>query len=292
MSATVVTISVLTIVRGRTDHLRGLMAGLARQSVLPAELVIAWMQEEAAGDLPDLPIPVRHVFVPGDAMPLAAARNRAADVASGTKLIFLDVDCIPSPTLVDAYDRALNDVDGVLLGEVYYLPGGMPVFTGNFSKLEEAGVPHPSKAVFPESGVVREPDAGQLWGLSFGLRAETWRRIGGMDEAFFGYGGEETDLARRAADAGIPTYRVGAAAAYHQHHAVHIPPLQHFEHILRNARLYRQKHGAWCMDYWLGQFAERGLIDWSRDVDDIVVHRLPDAQETDAARQPDTVLFS
>jgi len=292
VSATVVTISVLTIVRGRTDHLRGLMAGLARQSALPAELVIAWMQEEAAGGLPDLPVPVRHVFVPGDAMPLAAARNRAADVASGNKLIFLDVDCIPSPTLVDAYDRALNDVDGVLLGEVYYLPGGMPVFTGNFSKLEEAGVQHPSKAVFPESGVVREPDAGQLWGLSFGLRAETWRRIGGMDEAFFGYGGEETDLARRAADAGIPTYRVGGAAAYHQHHAVHIPPLQHFEDILRNARLYRQKHGAWCMDYWLGQFAERGLIDWSRDVDDIVVHRLPDAQETDAARQPDTVFFS
>ena len=45
--------SVLTLVRGRSDRLRRLMGGLARQSVSPRELVIAWMQPERAPDLPD-----------------------------------------------------------------------------------------------------------------------------------------------------------------------------------------------------------------------------------------------
>lgn len=286
------TASVLTIVRGRTDHLRALMTGVALQSVPPCELVIAWMQPDRAERLPALPFPVRDIFVGGDDMPLAAARNRAAEAASGEHLVFLDVDCVPSPTTVEAYVQALARHDGVMLGEVHYLPGGLPAFTGDITALEAYGVPHPSKPAFPRSGVIQEPDAGQLWGLSFALRKATWMSIGGMDEQFYGYGGEETDLARRAADAGVPTYRVGGARAYHQHHAVHIPPLQHFDHILRNARLYRAKHGIWCMDYWLGQFAERGLIDWTSQADDIRLLRRPDARETDAARQPDHVLFS
>ena len=53
-----------------------------------------------------------------------------------------------------------------------------------------------------------------------------------MDEAYRGYGGEETDLAARLAASGLPTYWVGGARAYHQHHPVHVPPLQHFDAIL------------------------------------------------------------
>ncbi|KQR71589.1 glycosyltransferase family 2 protein [Rhizobium sp. Leaf341] len=291
MTAAVST-SVLTIVRGRDDHLRALMMGLSQQSVPPGELVIAWMQAEKAEALPVLSFPVYHVFVDGDDLPLAAARNRAAEAASGLHLIFLDVDCIPSPTTVEAYTRALTLHDGVMLGEVHYLPGGLPRFDGDVAVLESHGLAHPSKPVFPPIGVAEEPDSGQLWGLSFALRKATWASLGGMDEDFYGYGGEETDLARRASKAGLRTYRVGGARAYHQHHAVHIPPLQHFDHILRNASLYHAKHGVWCMDYWLTQFAERGLIDWTSTAPEIRLLRRPLDRETDAARQPDHVLFS
>ncbi|SOR26740.1 Putative sugar transferase (fragment) [Methylorubrum extorquens] len=98
--------SVLTLVRGRADRLRNLMRGLARQTLRPRELVIAWMQPEPAPDLPDPGCPVCHLHVPGEPMPLAAARNRAAAAASGNLLVFLDVDCIPGPTLVAAYADA------------------------------------------------------------------------------------------------------------------------------------------------------------------------------------------
>ncbi|MFP5076204.1 galactosyltransferase-related protein [Rhizobium sp. YIM 134829] len=284
--------SVLTIVRGRTDHLRALMAGLARQTTAPQELVIAWMQPHREHALPELPCPVRHVFVSGDPLPLAAARNRAAEAATSEHLIFLDVDCIPSPTTVEAYASALAGQDGVMLGEVLYLPGGERPDRTTFEDLLPDGVRHPSKPAFPQHGMVEEPDPGQLWGLSFALRRKSWMLLGGMDEQFYGYGGEETDLARRAAAAGLATLRVGGARALHQHHTVHIPPLQHFNDILRNAALYRAKHGAWCMDYWLGQFADQGLIAWSADRPNMRILRQPDAQEIADARQPDHVLFS
>lgn len=279
--------SVLTLVRGRADRLRNLMRGLAAQTKPPRELVIAWMQPEPAPDLPHPGCPVRHILVPGEAMPLAAARNRAAGAASADLLVFLDVDCIPSPTLIEAYAQAAATARGLFLGEVRYLPPG-PLDHTALDGLSEA---HPARPSPPDSGLRREPDAGQLWGLSFALSAADWRAVGGMDETYTGYGGEETDFAARLAGTGLPTYWVAGARAYHQHHPVHVPPLQHFAPILANAARFRARHGRWCMSYWLGQFRSAGLIHWDESAPAIRLIRPPSEAEIAAAFRPDA-LFS
>ncbi len=281
--------SVLTLVRGRAECLRNLMRGLAGQTLRPRELVIAWMQPEPAPDLPDPGCPVRHVIVPGERMPLAAARNRAADAASAGLLVFLDVDCIPSPTLVAAYAGAAAAARGLLLGEVLYLPPGASAHDP--ATLDRLAQAHPARPAPPASGLRPEPDAGQLWGLSFAVAAADWRAVGGMDEAYDGYGGEETDFAARLAATGLPTYWVGGARAYHQHHPVHVPPLQHFAPILANAARFHARHGRWCMTYWLGQFRDAGLIAWDEDAPAIRPIRPPTEAEIAAALRPDA-LFS
>ncbi|KAB1071185.1 glycosyltransferase family 2 protein [Methylobacterium planeticum] len=285
-------VSVLTLVRGRADRLRNLMAGLARQSVHPRELIIAWMQPDRAPDLPDPGCPVRHCHVAGEPMPLAAARNRAAEAATGDLLTFLDVDCIPSPTLVGAYRRAAMETDGLFLGEVLYLPPGLTAEeAADEAALARLGHTHPARPAIPPEALRREADPGQLWGLSFALPARSWRAVGGMDEAYRGYGGEETDLAARLAASGLTTYWVGNARAYHQHHPVHVPPLQHFDAILANAARFRDRHGRWCMSYWLGQFRAAGLIDWDDDAPAIRILRRPAGPEIAAALRLDA-LFS
>lgn len=282
--------SVLTLVRGRSRHLSNLIEGLNRQTRQPCELVIAYMQDAPVSDLPATRCPVRTVMVPGEPMPLAAARNRAAEVASGDLLLFLDVDCIPSATLVDRYTRVAGERDGVLLGEVRYLPEGATDGPFDESRLAARGQRHPAKPMLMDEDVLPIADHGELWGLSFAIRRQNWMNVGGMDERYVGYGAEETDFAARLKAADVPMWWVGGAVAYHQHHAVHIPPLQHFAHIVRNARLYHERWGRWCMDYWLGQLRDGGFVEW--DDDRLTVIREPTADEIAATRAPGTVLFS
>lgn len=286
------TVSLLTLTRNRRPHLLNLMESLRRQSRKPDELVIACMQPAIEPDLPEIGIPVRQFTVPGDDLPLAAARNRAAEAAAGETLIFLDVDCVAAPGLVARFADACAETDGFFLGEVLYLPGGAIDGALDFDALDAVGIVHPSKPDMPRTGLRREANTGEFWGLSFAVRKATWERLGGMDERFVGYGGEETDLAARLDPAGVPLYWTAGARAYHQHHTVHVPPLPHFDAILANARRFHAKHRRWCMDYWLGQFAARGLIDWDPAGDELVARRRPTPEELAAARQPDSVRFS
>ncbi len=286
-------VSVLTLVRGRREHLVNLIAGLDASTRKPAELVIAYMQATPHDDLPTPDFPVRAVFVEGDSMPLAAARNRAADAATGEQLIFLDVDCIPSPTLVERYAESAAWPGGIRLGEVLYLPdlsGSVPGEPLDWTTLDRVGVRHPAKPPIALDEVRPTPSHGELWGLSFAISAADWARVGGMDERYVGYGAEETDFAARLERAGVAMWWVGGAKAYHQHHIVHTPPYQHFDSIIRNAQLFRQTWGRWCMDYWLAQFAERGLIVWDDAAITVLRHPRPD--EIAASRMPAETLFS
>lgn len=284
------TVSVLTLVRGRRAHLANLMKGLNASTHKPDELVIAYMQAEAHDNLPATDFPVRAVFVAGDAMPLAAARNRAAATAIGEQLIFLDVDCIPSPALVERYVNTANWPGGIRLGEVLYLPAGAPDDGLDCATLDRVGVRHPAKPPIARDEIRPTPSHGELWGLSFAISATDWSRAGGMDERYVGYGGEETDFAARLERAAVPMWWVGGARAYHQHHSVHTPAYQHFDAIVGNARLFRATWGRWCMDYWLGQFAEHGLIDWNADT--ITILRHPTVAEIAASHMPSETLFS
>ena len=288
-------VSVLTLVRDRQPHLDALASALARSSRKDIELVVAAMQPAPPRIDPHLPFPVSVVHVPGDKLPLAAARNRAARHARSDTLVFLDVDCIPSPSLVESYLTQLLVSGHCLLGEVRYLPGtvsreqiqGLP-----FSTLACHARKHPARPSLPEKGWVRESDRRALWGLSFALSREQYELAGGMDEGYYGYGGEETDFAERLAAAGVGLGWCCNALALHQHHPVCSPPLDKFDDIIRNASRFYRRWGSWCMEYWLGHFQARGLIEWSPQADRIVVRRRPAEAEIRAHQQPAEVAFA
>ena len=109
-------ISVLTLGCGREAHMDNLVRGLRASERVPDELVIAVMQDEEYA-LPETDFPVRQLFVGGDGLPLAKARNLAAESANGDLLLFLDIECIPTPSLVGDYAN-VADVGGILMGEV------------------------------------------------------------------------------------------------------------------------------------------------------------------------------
>ncbi|UPG74106.1 galactosyltransferase-related protein [Roseomonas gilardii subsp. gilardii] len=247
--------------KGRRGHLLNLLEGLSRGTRLPEECILVDMDETPA-PLPSLPFPLHHLHHPSCGLPLAEARNRAARTARQPVLVFLDVDCIPATGLVEALARDALAHDALICCEIRYLPAGA---TSGDSDWEESGLlarglRHTVRH-FPESGIRPEPNTGLFWSLCFAIRRETFLRLGGFDEGYAGYGAEDTDFAFRARDAGVGLLFTASTLAFHQHHTVYDPPLQHFGDILRNAERFRERHGFWPMDGWLADFARLGLIE-------------------------------
>ncbi|MFN3473038.1 MAG: glycosyltransferase family 2 protein [Blastomonas sp.] len=252
-------ISVLTIVRNRAGHLAQLVEGLRRSSQPPAELVVVDMASDTPVEIGDTSFPVHVKRLATERLPLAEARNLAARHASSENLLFLDVDCIPMRALIGAIDQALEHSDALICAEVLYL--GPDDARGQWDEVDLAsrGKPHPVRD-FPAHGLRTEINPGLFWSLAFGIRRARFEALGGFDEAFRGYGGEDTDFGFRADAAGLPLLFMGGPGAFHQHHPSPDPPLQHFDDIVRNAQIFRERWGFWPMEGWLRQFEKMGLL--------------------------------
>jgi GT2 family glycosyltransferase len=279
-----VSTAVITLNKGRRPHLTRLLEGLARGTVPDTCIVVEIGDDEAP--FPPLPFQVTRVPFPQAGLPLAAARNAGRRAAQADTLIFLDVDCIPSAGLVAGLSRAVAEHDGLVCCEIGYLPAGAVADGWDAAGLDWLGQPHPVRAFPPAGAVAPAPQPGLFWSLAFAVRATTYDRLGGFDEAFSGYGAEDTDLAFRADRAGVPILFLGGPRAYHQHHPAYDPPLQHFRDIVANAARFHGRHGLWPMDGWLDGFARLGLIAADRSKG-IVIHRDPTPDEMAAARLPD-----
>jgi GT2 family glycosyltransferase len=255
------TLSVLTIVCNRTGHLAKLIEGLERSTLLPAELIVVDMGSTPPVAVPDTVFPIEIHRFAAERLPLAASRNLAARHAASERLLFLDVDCIPMAGLVEKMSDALAEYAALICAEVLYL--GPEDARGSWTEeeLKRRATPHPARP-FPASGIRREDNAGLFWSLAFGIEKSRFSTLGGFDEAFTGYGAEDTDFGFRVQAAGAPLLFMGGAGAFHQHHASEDPPLCHFDDIIRNARLFHARWNFWPMEGWLTAFAERGLVEF------------------------------
>ena len=261
------TIAVVTVVHGRHEHLRNQLRGLALSARTPDMHIVVALDDRAVGTVVAAQrssATVLHLGA-GRPLPLARARNVGATAAlraGATLLIFLDVDCIPGRNLVDRYVGAAGKsehANALLCGPVTYLDE--PTAGGyDITQLESAIRPHPDRPAPPDGRIVPTRDYDLFWSLSFAVPAQTWDAIGGFCEQYLGYGGEDTDFARCARSCGIPMRWVGGAHAFHQHHPVHDPPIEHLDDILRNAGTFHRRWGSWPMNGWLTAFETLGLI--------------------------------
>ncbi|MBA2498064.1 MAG: glycosyltransferase [Acidimicrobiia bacterium] len=281
------TVAVLTLVRDRNRLLARLVEALDRSDDAPAELVVA----RAGGEdpAPVLAGPHRYrVRVVGiddaDRIAYSAGRNAAAAASGAEDLVFIDADTFPTAGAVGAFDDALRASDAICLGEILYLPEGAVHDDWTEPDLVAVGRPHPARPRPPISGRVELADGHPfVWGTCFGMRRTTFDALGGFDEAFTGYAGEDTDLAFRARAAGVDVAVVAGATVLHQHHDVYEPPVPQLRATVANARRFRDRHGWWPMGGWLADFEALGLV--RRDGDDMVVVRDPTPAEVASARR-------
>ncbi|CAN5332129.1 glycosyltransferase [soil metagenome] len=259
--------AVITIVAGRREHLERQGRALAASVPLPDDYLIVHMDEpgaaavETAATLHPEHLSVTPSTGTDAGLPLAAARNRGARRAlelGAEVLVFLDVDCLPTPGLVDRYADALGrEPHAIVSGAVGYLP--QQTEYDRPERFGEIGHFHHFRPRIAD-GALAKADPRLFWSLSFALTAETWRLTGGFDERYVGYGAEDTDFALSAVERGIELLWAGGAEAFHQFHETEDPPVQHLDSILRNGALFAERWGFWPMGGWLEAFGERGLV--------------------------------
>ncbi|MBM0125705.1 glycosyltransferase family 2 protein [Pimelobacter simplex] len=262
-------VAVVTIAHGRHEHLarqlRSLAACTRRPDHVLDHVLVAmgdpeldsWHQREG--------VHVESMKADPDALPLAAARNLGANAAidrGAETIVFLDVDCLPGPDLVDGYERAVARwPDTIWSGPVTYLPPGLT--EDQLAQPQEIDDPHPARPAPAPGDVVHDAERDLFWSLSFALDRRAWLRSGGFCERYVGYGGEDTDFAHQAAHCGLRFGWVGDARAYHQHHPTQHPPVQHLDDILRNGAIFHERWGRWPMIGWLDAFERLGLVERS-----------------------------
>jgi len=276
-------ISLLTILRGRRRQLDNLLRGVASQSLKPREVIVVFMNEAVPDDLPDpgCPLYPHSLYDEQDALPLVAARNRAAAMAEGKTLCFLDVDCIPQQNYLKRMQHAIGLTKGLIMGDVRYLPEGATDGEWTDDSLDHLAQSHPRRPQLAMGQELMPLPYHLFWSLSFGLAASDFARLGGFDRHYKGYGGEDTDLAFTARKARLPFYGCNARV-YHQYHPSYSPPYNHLKNLVHNANVFHKKWRVWPMTGWLTAFEKQGYIAW--DDEEVKLLQLPDAAQIEAAK--------
>lgn len=269
-------ISLLTLVRGRQRHLENQRIGILQSSLLPDEWVVVGMDQDV--DLPatkEMPLRLSRVDGHDGNLPLAKARNHAARISRGDTLIFLDVDCIPDWRMIETFADACEQEPRLWMGEPRYLPKDAASEGWGSADLWALAERHRLQPMLDRQQRLASQRYEMFWSLCFALRRDDFNRIGGFDETFGGYGGEDTDFAFSARKADVPFGHLGATAFHQFHDSIH-PPLNHFDAIVANARRFYTKWNRWPMESWLKAFAELGLVRFDPEATELIVLRSPE----------------
>lgn len=217
-------VSLIVTTFNRPDALAAVLAGLLAQQDRGLEVLIADdgsredTRELAERTARGAPLRIAHVWQEDRGFRAGAARNRAFLQAQGEYLVFLDGDCVPRPELVEQHRRLAERgwmVAGnrVLLSESFtreVLDRRLPIHAWTLAQWREAR----RRGAINRTAPLRSLPLGPLRRLgrrkwervrtcNLGLWADDFRAVNGFDEAFEGWGFEDSDLAVRLLNLGV-----------------------------------------------------------------------------------------
>lgn len=220
-------LSVVTVTYFRHELLSRKAASLRRQTLPPERFewcVVSNGDPVAAQRLGrlEVPFPVKTLALTEN-RPIPAARNAAAALASGELLLMSDDDVLLPPDCLAAHLAAHGcDPGGAGRQEAHLAGGGQVrprVVIGDLrlpSELREAEGHATEREPFERTASL---GGRALWinatGANTSLPRAAFEAVGGYDETFVAYGGEDSDLALRLRDTGVEFRRSSAAWAEH-----------------------------------------------------------------------------
>jgi glycosyltransferase involved in cell wall biosynthesis len=225
------TVSLIISTYNRPEALAKVLAGLTRQTRWPDEIIIA----DDGSDRPTADlierwkaqsrVPVRHLWHPHEGFRKTIILNKAINTAQGDYVVFLDGDCVPNENFIADHELLAEKgywVQGRrCFVKIKYVEEFDPASTSVLQWLFTGRMSGGFKAVRLPSPVIRR--GTEQRGL-IGCNMAVWRAdlvaINGFDEAYIGWGGEDSDIGSRLYHLGRPRKFVyGRAIVYHLNHS-------------------------------------------------------------------------
>ena len=217
-------VSVIVTTYNRSDALRAVLQGYAAQSSHDFELLVAddGSKEDTATVVKEFarsaPFEVKHVWQPDEGFRAAAARNRALAQAQRDYVVFTDGDCIPSSHFVRRHQQLAEpgwflSANRVLLSPRFteqVVKHKLPVHEWSAARWSLAWLKRDINRLLPllhlPDGKWRKTKA-QTWQGAKTCNLSAWLsdlvRVNGFNEAFNGWGLEDSDLVIRLLHAGV-----------------------------------------------------------------------------------------
>lgn len=236
-------VSVVVITYNWPEALERVLDGLARQTTLPCEVIIAddgsgaATAEVIARRATDFPVPLRHQWQDDLGFRAARARNRGIAASRGDYIILLDGDMLVHPQFI---------ADHLMLAERGYflqggrlkatpeesrrlLAGGKPVFApwvkANFDEFDGTRRLYAFRAPWLARWKARSRNGGRVMSCNMSFWRDDLLRVNGFDERMEGYGAEDRELAARLENAGVRRRALKwCALAVHLWHDSRSPP--------------------------------------------------------------------
>lgn len=254
------------------------LAGMARQSRLPDEVIVA--DDGSRGDTRALleatargfPVPLRHHWQEDTGFRAARSRNRAIAAARGDYVLLLDGDMVPHREFVADHLRHAQPGSFVQGSRVLTTPAlsqrmlregiiDLDIFTPQLQRRRNLLRSTLLARLNLRRTAGRPPRAIKTCNQGW-FRADLLR-INGFDERMEGWGREDSELAWRAWHAGImPRHLRFAALAWHLYHPErHEDGESPNDRYLRETRETRRTWAERGIDQHLAEFAAHPLPD-------------------------------
>ena len=212
-------VSVVVVHFEQHDDLERTLRTLAAQAY-PANRIEIIVVDDGSAAAPTVPAGVTLVLQDDLGFRAAAARNAGVAVSTGTVLCFLDADTTPEPGYISAMVRLPAVApEAVTVGHRKHAE-----LTGSEAPVEIAGpaaeLPEPawlSEAYAASRDLLDSDERSYRYVIGAVLACSRWffDEVGGFDETFTTYGGEDWDWASRAWLAGAILAHVPDAIAWH-----------------------------------------------------------------------------
>lgn len=201
-------VSVVVTHYDQPRQLTRVLGALALQTLAPFEVVVT---DDGSPSPPAVPDGVRLVRQQDCGFRAAAARNLGAATTSGAVLAFLDADTVPEPDYLEQLVTRLAACPDVLaVGRRRHAD-----LSGDGRELPEPGW---LREAYADSRNLLDADGRSFRFVLSAVMAcgrDLFDDVGGFDERFVGYGGEDWDFAYRAWNNGAVLVHERAALAWH-----------------------------------------------------------------------------